>query len=63
VSLTVPIPMPMPQHVMVTWTSTGAACIVWCAKCNLGTSLYTTVLRRDPDALVKAVEEHRRCER
>jgi hypothetical protein len=59
--MNVPIPMPMPRHVTVSWTETGAACIVWCAACSVGVAIYGTVFARDPDALVKAVDEHKGC--
>ena len=60
-ALSVPCPMPLPKGVTLSWTATGAACVVWCERCRLGVALYSTVLMRNPDALTNAVEEHREC--
>ena len=59
-SFAVPCP-PLPAWVTVQWTPTGSAAVVECSRCAGATALYTTVLRRDPDALGAAVEQHRGC--
>ena len=60
-SIAVPISLPLPPGVSISWTETGAACVVWCAYCRLGTALYSTVLWRKPDALQETIDEHRKC--
>jgi len=60
-ALSVPCPLPLPPGVTLSWTATGAAVVVWCSTCRLGVAIYSTVFRLDPDALSRAVEEHRTC--
>ena len=60
--IAVPVTLPLPSGVSLQWTATGAAVVVWCARCKVGVAIYSTVLRRDPDALTLAVEEHRECQ-
>jgi len=61
IALHVNVPMPLPSGVSLQWTETGAACVVWCGHCRLGVAIYSTVFKRNPDALAEAVEEHREC--
>jgi hypothetical protein len=59
-----PVMIPAPDYgppVTVTWTPTASACVVWCAACHAGSSIYTTALRLNPEAIVEAVEAHRGC--
>jgi hypothetical protein len=56
----VPIPK-MPTWVSLSWTPTQAALIVDCSRCRTADVLYTTLLRRQPDELVQAVERHEAC--
>ena len=58
--MNVPIP-DLPAHVALAWTPTRAACVVTCDRCRGGTALYTPLLLRDPTALTRAVDDHRRC--
>lgn len=61
IGLHVNVPMPLPAGVSLQWTETGAACVVWCEHCRLGVAIYSTVFKRNPDALSEAIEEHRDC--
>ncbi len=56
----VPIP-PMPSWVRLVWTRTNAVLLVLCDRCETTHALYATVLKREPEQLAAAVEEHWGC--
>ena len=59
-TFSVPIPE-LPSWVAITWTPTFSAAVVECGRCRAADAIYTTVLRRDPDALARAVDGHEGC--
>jgi hypothetical protein len=52
-------PMEVPDHVRVTVPNLSAALAVECSRCGVMEWLYLTVLARDRNALVRAVDTHR----